>query len=47
MAYSQLKREAAAGVDGETWQHCGDGFEKNLQGLSHRLKRERTREARA
>jgi hypothetical protein len=38
-AYSQLKRQAAAGVDGETWQHYGEDLERNLQDLSHRLKR--------
>jgi len=29
-AYSQLKRHAAAGVDGETWQHYGEPLEGNL-----------------
>ena len=38
-AYFQLKRYAAAGVDGETWQHYGEDLEQNLQDLSHRLKR--------
>jgi group II intron reverse transcriptase/maturase len=38
-AYFQLKRHAAAGVDGETWQHYGEDLEQNLQDLSHRLKR--------
>jgi group II intron reverse transcriptase/maturase len=38
-AYSQLKRQAAPGVDGETWQHYGEALEENLQDLSHRLKR--------
>jgi len=38
-AYSQLKRQAAAGVDGETWRHYGEALEDNLQDLSHRLKR--------
>lgn len=38
-AYSQLKRQAAAGVDGETWRHYGEALEENLQNLSHRLKR--------
>ncbi len=33
-----LKREAAAGVDGETWRHYGEDLEENLQDLSHRLK---------
>jgi hypothetical protein len=35
----QLKRQAAAGVDGETWRHYGEALEENLQNLSHRLKR--------
>ena len=39
MAYLCLKKEAAAGVDGETWQHYGEALEMNLQDLSHRLKR--------
>jgi RNA-directed DNA polymerase len=38
-AYLALKREAAAGVDGETWRHYGRDREKNLQDLSERLKR--------
>ena len=38
-AYWQLKRQAAPGVDGETWQHYGEALEQNLQDLSHRLKR--------
>ena len=38
-AYLGLKREAAPGVDGETWQHYGEALEDNLQDLSHRLKR--------
>ena len=37
-AYLRLKREAAAGVDGETWRHYGEALEENLQDLSHRLK---------
>jgi RNA-directed DNA polymerase len=39
MAYSSLKREAAPGVDGETWRHYGEQLEGNLQDLSERLKR--------
>jgi RNA-directed DNA polymerase len=39
MAYFGLKKEAAPGVDGETWRHYGEELEKNLQGLSERLKR--------
>ena len=38
-AYFGLKREAAPGVDGETWQHYGEDLEDNLQDLSARLKR--------
>jgi RNA-directed DNA polymerase len=38
-AYYALKREAAPGVDGETWRHYGEGLEENLQDLSRRLKR--------
>jgi len=38
-AYFQLKRHAAAGVDGETWRHYGEALEDNLQNLSHRLRR--------
>jgi RNA-directed DNA polymerase len=38
-AYYALKREAAAGVDGETWAHYGEQLEANLVDLSQRLKR--------
>jgi RNA-directed DNA polymerase len=38
-AYFALKREAAPGVDGETWQHYGEALEENLADLSGRLKR--------
>jgi RNA-directed DNA polymerase len=38
-AYFSLKKEAAAGVDGETWRHYGESLEENLQDLFHRLKR--------
>ena len=38
-AYLALKRSAAAGVDGETWQHYGEDLEQNLKGLSERLRR--------
>jgi len=38
-AYLALKRDAAAGVDGETWQSYGQALETNLQDLSDRLKR--------
>jgi RNA-directed DNA polymerase len=39
MAYFRLKKEAAPGVDGETWRHYGEKLEENLQDLSERLKR--------
>ncbi len=39
MAYFSLKREAAPGVDGETWRHYGEELERNLPDLSERLKR--------
>jgi RNA-directed DNA polymerase len=38
-AYFAVKRDAAAGVDGETWQHYGIDRGPNLQDLSERLKR--------
>src|SRR6202165_3668614 len=38
-AYFCLKKEAAPGVDGETWRHYGETLEDNLQDLSHRLQR--------
>ena len=38
-AYYALRRDAAAGVDGETWQHYGRRLEDNLQDLSGRLRR--------
>ena len=38
-AYLALKREAAPGVDGETWRHYGESLERNLRDLSERLKR--------
>jgi RNA-directed DNA polymerase len=38
-AYLSLKRDAAAGVDGETWRHYGEQLEENLRDLSDRLKR--------
>ncbi len=38
-AYFALKRDAAPGIDGETWRHYGEALEENLAGLSGRLKR--------
>jgi group II intron reverse transcriptase/maturase len=39
MAYFSIKKEAAPGVDGETWGHYGESLETNLQDLSDRLQR--------
>src|SRR5712672_1150678 len=39
MAYFRLKKEAAPGVDGETWRNYGETLEGSLQDLSERLKR--------
>ena len=38
-AYFALKRDAAPGVDGETWRHYGEALETHLADLSERLKR--------
>ena len=38
-AYLSLRKEAAAGVDGVTWQAYGEDLEANLQDLSGRLAR--------
>ncbi len=38
-AYFALKRDAAAGVDGETWRHYGERLEENLEELAGRLAR--------
>jgi RNA-directed DNA polymerase len=38
-AYYVLKRDAAPGIDGETWEHYGQALEENLADLSGRLKR--------
>jgi RNA-directed DNA polymerase len=45
IAFFAMKKDAAAGVDGETWEHYGETLEANLQDLSHRLK-QRTYRAR-
>lgn len=37
--YFALRRDAAAGIDGETWEHYGQALEENLADLSGRLKR--------
>jgi len=38
-AYLGINRDAAAGIDGETWEQYGETLEENLQDLSERLKR--------
>jgi RNA-directed DNA polymerase len=38
-AYHALKRDAAPGIDGETWEHYGEAREEHLADLSGRLKR--------
>jgi RNA-directed DNA polymerase len=38
-AYLALKRDAAAGIDGETWRHYGGALEDNLRDLAARIKR--------
>src|SRR5438445_11645041 len=38
-AYFRLKKEAAPGVDGETWRHYGEELERNLQDLAEGRKR--------
>lgn len=38
-AYLAIKRDAAAGIDGETWRHYGEALEGNLRDLAERLKR--------
>jgi len=38
-AYCALQRDAAAGVDGETWRHYGENLDAHLRDLSGRLQR--------
>jgi group II intron reverse transcriptase/maturase len=38
-AFFALKRDAAAGIDGETWRSYREGLEENLRDLAGRLKR--------
>jgi RNA-directed DNA polymerase len=38
-AFYELERDAAPGVDGETWDHYGEELEANLAELSDRLRR--------
>jgi len=37
-AFYDLERDAAPGVDGETWEHYGEDLEANLAKLSNRLR---------
>jgi len=39
LAYSEIKRNAAPGIDKETWESYGKDLEINLKDLSERLKR--------
>jgi len=36
-SYNSLKRQAAPGVDGVTWQQYGEGVEERLKGLHDRI----------
>ena len=38
-AFHDLKRDAAPGVDGETWEHYGEELEANLAAVSNRVRR--------
>jgi retron-type reverse transcriptase len=38
-AYYALKRDAAAGIDGETWRHYGEAVEDHLRALAARIQR--------
>jgi len=38
-AFYSLKRDAAAGIDGQTWRHYEENLEEHLHDLSGRLKR--------
>ena len=38
-AFYDLERDAAPGVDGETWEHYGQDLEANLAELSDRVRR--------
>ena len=38
-AYWQVKRHAAAGIDGQTWEQYGQNLEKNIKELTERLRR--------
>jgi group II intron reverse transcriptase/maturase len=39
VAYFALRREAAPGIDGETWRQYGENLQSNLEDLSERLRR--------
>jgi RNA-directed DNA polymerase len=39
VAFHDLKRDAAPGVDGQTWEHYGEALEANLAELSDRVRR--------
>ena len=38
-AYRGLNPKAVAGIDGQTWEHYGEGLEGSLRDLSERLRR--------
>jgi hypothetical protein len=38
-AFYELERDAAPGVDGETWAHYAEGLEAHLAELSDRVRR--------
>ena len=38
-AYRETKKDAAPGIDGQTWLQYGENLESNLQDLSQRLQR--------
>src|SRR5438477_5478095 len=38
-AYMAIEHDAAAGIDGETWEHYGENLKQNLEDLSGRLAR--------
>jgi retron-type reverse transcriptase len=42
-AYGSIRKDAAVGVDGITWQAYGEKLEENLQDLHRRLKEMRYR----
>jgi len=39
VAYHALKRDAAPGIDGQTWEHYGQACQESLADLAERLKR--------